>query len=343
MIRRWVALVVSAIAVGLIVAYLVALLPTDTYGTDTRSYLAAGERLNAGHGLYGLVPGDRPVFLNPPFWSTPLVSPPTIAVLWRPLAAMPDALGACLWWLVALAALLAAVAMLWRRQPLLTSIVLLVVATPAALQIAAGNINSLVLLGLVLVWRAWVRQRDLEAGAISGVMAAVKLTPAVMMWWLLVTGRRRAFGSAAVSFVVVWLVSLVGAGVQAHLDYIAMLRDPASIGVYPDSVAGMAMSWGVPEATARLLPWAIVLAGLIAVWLLRERPAWSFDVAVLTMVFGSPVLSSTWFILLLALLAPIAYPVAGDADDPEAAMILAGRRLVTRLVRRDLTPPPQEH
>ena len=270
------------------------------------------------------------------------MSPPTIAVLWRPLAVLPWEVGAYLGWLAALAALIAAVAMIWRRLPLLTSAALLVLATPVAFQVAAGNVNSILLLGLVLVWRAWADQRDLEAGAMSGVMAAVKLTPAVMAWWLLVSGRRRAFAGTAVSLAAISLLSLFGAGVQAHLDYAAMLRDPASIGVYPQSLAGLAMSWGAPEETARLVPWAAAVVGLIVVWLLRRRSAWAFAVAVVTMIVGSPAITATWFVLLLGLLAPIAYPARSDGHDPEAAFILAGRRMATRLIRRDGDPPARE-
>jgi hypothetical protein len=42
--------------------------PTTT-GSDAWNYLAAGERLNAGHPLYALSAGDRPVPLAPPYWS----------------------------------------------------------------------------------------------------------------------------------------------------------------------------------------------------------------------------------------------------------------------------------
>src|SRR5687767_10188966 len=56
--------------------------------TDANTYLAAGERLNAGHDLYRLRPGDREVLIIPELFTQPLVSPPPIAVLWRPLAAI---------------------------------------------------------------------------------------------------------------------------------------------------------------------------------------------------------------------------------------------------------------
>ena len=341
MIRRWTALALFAIAAALIAAHLILLTPSGLYGTDTRTYLAAGERLNAGHGLYELVPGDRPVDLNPGYWTTPLVSPPSIAALWRPLAALPSELGAYLWWLASAASLVATLVMLLRRLPLLTGAAMIVLALPTAFQIAAGNINSVLLLGLVLVWRAWVQERDLGAGAMSGVMAAVKLTPAVMVWWLLATGRRRAFAGALASFAAIWLIALVGAGVQAHLDYIAMLRDPTSMGVYLYSLAGIAASWGVPEELARQLPWGAAAIGLVAVWMLRERPAWSFAAAILTMVYGSPTVTSTWYILFYAVLAPAAYPATTEGTDLDTAMISAGKRLLTRLRRHHVVPHPQ--
>jgi hypothetical protein len=61
---------------------------------DVYTYLAAAERLNVGHNLYGpLLPGDR--FINTSIYEpAPLISPPLIAVLWRPLAVLPDPAGA---------------------------------------------------------------------------------------------------------------------------------------------------------------------------------------------------------------------------------------------------------
>src|SRR5258708_7149291 len=56
---------------------------------DATTYLAGGERLNAGHDLYKLAPGDRPVLIDTQFFTSPLVSPPLIGVVWRPLAAIP--------------------------------------------------------------------------------------------------------------------------------------------------------------------------------------------------------------------------------------------------------------
>ncbi len=69
----------------------------DPWG-DALTYLAAGERLNDSHLLYAWTSGDRPVFMMERFIA-PLISPPPIAAIWRPLAAVPFGLpiwvGAC--------------------------------------------------------------------------------------------------------------------------------------------------------------------------------------------------------------------------------------------------------
>ena len=51
--------------------------------TDADTYRAAGERLNAGHELYRLQEGDRPVLIIPDLFTQPLVSPPPMAGLRR--------------------------------------------------------------------------------------------------------------------------------------------------------------------------------------------------------------------------------------------------------------------
>ncbi len=49
--------------------------------TDAVTYLAAGERLNAGHPLYSLAAGDRRVALEPTLSPAAILSPPPIAVI----------------------------------------------------------------------------------------------------------------------------------------------------------------------------------------------------------------------------------------------------------------------
>lgn len=308
--RRLATTAAVGVAIGLLVVVQLQYFQRGIVPGDAFVYLAAGERLNAGHDLYALGVGDRPVDTGGEYWNVPLVSPPPIAVLWRPLAALPESLGVGLWYAAQLMALGSSLLMLLRRVPGLAAAALIVLVLPTAYEIGVGNVNSFLLLGLLVTWRAVVARREPTAGALAAVMTAVKLTPGVLGWWLLATGHRRA----TIAFVAVGMaaagLSVLGAGFPAHVQYLEILGDRNAVGVSPLSVGGWARYLGLPSALYELLPAISAVTGLATVWLLRTRLAASYRVAVVTMILGSPAVSINWFVLLYALLAPAAWPVA---------------------------------
>jgi hypothetical protein len=103
---------------------------------------------------------------------------------------------------------------------------------------------------------------------------------------------------------VILAVSILGAGLDAHLRFLGVIRETAAQGARPLSLTGMALYVGVPPAIANVLPALALLGGFVATALLRRRRDLAFIAAVLTMVFGSPTVSINWFIYLLACLAP---------------------------------------
>ena len=130
---------------------------------DAYVYLGAGERLNVGHQLYSLSPGDRPIPIQPPFWTAPLVSPPLIAVLWRPLAALPNEAGVIVWWISSLLALGGSILYIVRRHPLGAGLALVALSVPVAMEAGLGNVNAFLLAGTIAVWhwrRSTVGGRD---------------------------------------------------------------------------------------------------------------------------------------------------------------------------------------
>ena len=305
-----------AVALGLLAAVQVIYFERGFVPGDAFVYLAAGERLNAGHELYALLPGDRPVEIKPPDWTVPLVSPPPIAVLWRPLAALPNELGVWVWYAAQLLALGGVLIAFVRRIPFWTAAAILVLVIPTVYEIGVGNVNSFLLLGLVLVWRTATSGREEVAGLVGAAMTAVKVTPAVTGWWLLATGRVRGFGAFVAGGVSILVVSVLGAGVDTHVEYLRILSDRSVVGVSPISVGGIAAQLGVPLAIANLLPTASAVLGLVAMWLTRRDVALSYRIAVVTMIVGSPAVQVNWFILLYALLAPTAWPASHDRRQP---------------------------
>jgi hypothetical protein len=305
--RRLITVALLALAIGLLAAIQYIYFYRGVIPGDAFVYLGAGERLNAGHLLYALSPGDRPIGIQPPDWMVPLVSPPPIAVVFRAFALLPGDSGAYAWWAVQLGCFATALIMLGRRVPLQLAIAMLILVIPTVYEIGVGNLNAILLLGLILVWRWAIHGHEGTAGATAAVMTAVKLTPAMMIWWLLATGHRRAVLSAVLAGMVVLGLSILGAGFDTHLEYLEILRD-GSIGSRPLSLGGMAMYIGLPSAVARYLSTVAIGVGLVLVVIFRHRPGTAFGVAVITMIYGSPSVSINWYVLLYALLAPIAWP-----------------------------------
>jgi hypothetical protein len=116
------------------------LLNPTAIGTDASNYFAAGQRLNAGHPLYALSPGDREVPLNPPYWSVPLLSPPFLAVVWRPLAALGEA-AMVGWWLAGLGTVIVLTAWLILRGSPIRNALLALLFPALAMAAWSGNVH----------------------------------------------------------------------------------------------------------------------------------------------------------------------------------------------------------
>jgi hypothetical protein len=252
---------------------------------DPWNYLAAGERLNAGHPLYALSSGDRPVVVVPPYWSVPLLAPPPIAVLWRPLAA----LGPSSMWLWGLACLVGVVASSIHLARGGAHWVVALLATSLTLTALSGNASALV---LPMVIGAWAfRDRPWIVGVLIATAAAIKLTPIVLVIWLLATRRWHAIGATLIAGGAIGFVSFLGAGVDAYSGWLA------GAGAASPSPSAIATQLGVsPAAVAALFALPVLL-----LWG-RDRP--SFSAAVVAAALATPALYFSAFALLAAVVAP---------------------------------------
>jgi hypothetical protein len=259
--------------------------------TDATTYLAAGERLNAGHDLYRLAPGDRPVLTIPGLYSSPLLSPPPIAVLWRPLAAIDWGFAA--WVAAAWVALLGTVIYLCVRTGLWGILAAIVLSHAIGEQLAVANANAFMPALYVLTWR--FRDHPWIGGAIAAA-ASIKLAPLAMAGWLVGTGRWRALVFMLVAGGVIGLVAILGAGAASFSEYLGTLRGTAATDL---SLSGMSG-----------LPWAsyVVLVGGFGLSIVLGRrgyPTASWSVALVASVVGTPALYASGLVSLLALTAPL--------------------------------------
>jgi len=259
------------------------------YGGDLWVYLAAGERLNDAHALYALQAGDRYVAPNPPFWTTPLLAPPPIAVLWRPLAATAP-LGPALWWSTGLVGTGLMTIDLLRRGGPIAVLGTVLLAPALALTAASGNVTAILTPLVYLAWRH--RTRDTLTGSTVALGAALRITPALLGVWLVAHRGRRAVVAALLAAGVSAGVSIGGAGIDAHRSWIetALPAAPA-----PLSVSAVT---GLPSIVVTIGAALVVVA---VATLRRERL--TFATAVVAATLASPTLYFTALASLAAALA----------------------------------------
>ena len=324
---------------------------------DFGAYLAAAHDVLSGQPLYA-------AFLHHPFPDPTLrpayIYPPAFALLVSPLAWVPlDVAGAI--WLVICQGCLAAAALLvvrWLR-PAAWAITAIIVGTatfyPLWIDAVQGQAN-LILVLLITAGVAGIVKGDARFGVALGVATALKLTPALLLVWLLLDRRFRAAAWMLAGFAGVTLA----AGVLRFSDSLAFFGQvvPAlarGTAVYANQslggVLGRVLSanpYTDPWVALTWMPWLAVGAALalVAVWYWRTRDHSSLARA------GSfipllPLLSSvTWPHHLVVLLPVIWFAVISLAERewPIAqTLLLAGILLVFSVVSRLPVGPAFDH
>jgi len=272
---------------------------------DTHNYILAGLRLNVGHPLYAYGPGDEHEL---PVSAYPLFSPPLMGVVFRLIVLLP-ANGQYIWWVSMVVLELAAIIALVRRAPLVTGLALVPLSVSIGLAMQVGNVDCLVLSGLLLTWCRLVRGHDERAALAIGVLASLKLTPVVFVWWLFVTGRRRAAAIAVGCGAVLAVVAMLGSEPSIFLKFyqVTMANEAAPAADY--GLPGLASAIGLPAALAAWLPRAALLGGAVAMWMTRRRPGVSWVIGALLMWLASPVAALHTPALALVAIAPLAWPM----------------------------------
>jgi hypothetical protein len=270
---------------------------------DALWYQAAAVRLNLGHSLYHLGPGDPPVLFVQGV-TAPLLSPPPIAVIWRPIVLLP--FGFAAWMVACWLAVLGTTFYLVYRTGLPGALVATILAPAIGEQLAAGNVAAFFPLLMVLAWK--LRDRE-SAGLAVGLMAVTKLTPASLGGWLLGSRRWRAVVAAALTVAVILVISVVGAGWSSFVDYLDVARTTAPSTASLSGLTGI--GW---------LSEAVLVGGTVVALALGRWPRWAFIVAVVISIIGTPSLYLSGWVALLAILAPFTdRPAHVEADGADAA------------------------
>lgn len=285
---------------------------------DAGNYYAAGERLNVGHSLYAYGPGDRHELELLFGLPSPYLYPPLIGVLFRPVAAfLPYAPVVIAFWATGLVAFLAFLGWLLLRGGTAVAIGILVLLVPLVETAWSGNVSTFITIAIIGAWFAIARGHPRLAGGIIGLTSVLKLTPVFLAWWLLVTRRWDALSVAIVVGLVGLGVGVLGAGIDAHLEYLHISDAVARGGGIQGSLVGILSALGASPDLMPLVAPIVSVIGIAAIWVLRERERAAWIVAIATGVFASPIFNLTNVTLLLA--AFVALEPAGRFAAPRTA------------------------
>ena len=276
-------------------------------GTDVGFYRGAGERLLVGGKPNALAPGDRPEPIWPPAWTGPLVSPPTMGVVWMLGAIPPAAPAIVVWWLGALALTVGVVTLIILFGPLAAGVAIGPLALAIAITSWTGNVNGYLLALSAITWSfglapGW--RRPAVAGALVALGAGVKVGPLLLLAWLIGQRRWAAVASALVTGLALLAVTLLVAGSSAFTDYLGVAQDASANPQPGPAVSVLLKGIGVDPAIAQFGPYGFgALCGVASIALFR-KPRVAFAIAVVGSVFALPVVRYESLTLLLGAFLP---------------------------------------
>ncbi|MFI5806469.1 glycosyltransferase 87 family protein [Streptomyces sp. NPDC051561] len=302
----WARLSLAVSLAALIALFLATRIPLG----DTLVYRAEGQAVVDGTSLYDFVTTE---------WNLPATYPPFAAILFVPTTWLPVIAMKVCFFLGNLALLALLVRLSWRfaKLPRRPDLVLFATAfaiwlEPVFQTFVFGQIN--LALACLVLWDLTRPKGALGKGVGLGIAAGIKLTPAIFIVYLLVTGRIRNGLTALASFVATVLFGILVLP-SASLDFwTRRMFETDRVGkvwiVDNQSLQGMlarAMNTMEPG-----LVWfaTAALVGLAGLWIARRAvllgmEQWGIVVVALTMVLVSPISWShhwVWCVPLLALL-----------------------------------------
>ena len=104
-------------------------------------------------------------------------------------------------------------------------------------------------------------------------------------------------------------LSLLGAGIGAHFDWLEIARQTSPEGIAPASLPGVLQAFGAPSAVIGLVIPLTLVVGAAVIVVLRDRPGPAFAAAIVTMVLANPAVHDGSYAMLLPALLPLARPI----------------------------------
>jgi alpha-1,2-mannosyltransferase len=291
------------------------------WGYDFSAYWAAARHILAGELIYAAAqlagpyaPQAQFLYLYPP----PLAALALVFhqpwALWNLLAPGDYRAAAWAWTALGLVILVTTILAIAREEGLADRIrrstglgagILVAAAIgfpPVIGELVLGNVHILLLGLLGLAWlglRTGTMRGERVAGVAIGIAAVIKVFPAVLLLWLLLTRRGQGAAFVVVGALAFVLMTLPLTGIQPWLDYPTVLANLSAPSDTRDTLAPTVwLAQVIGFTLARLVVTAIGL-GLLAWSALRSSTRMSFTVAVLVSILVAPALYHHYLAILV--------------------------------------------
>jgi hypothetical protein len=272
----------------------------DTLGYDFLAYHAAAVRVLDGEPLYDMsfaATGGFGLFYYPPQF-LPLV---------LPFGLLEAGTAVRAWMVVLFIAFGVGVAILPVSRSVRWWIVLLAgVSWPFVFAIKLGQVGPILFLAFAVGWR-WL-DAPVRSGIAAALGTAIKLQPAILFVWALLTRRWGMVVIGVLGLVLLSVAATVLAGVAAWSDFLTLIRRVADPIATDRNLTPGAVAWqlGVDAGTAGVIQLAstvvVVVVVVLAAW--RATAEAAFLVAVVASQLLSPIL---WDHYAMLLLLPVAW------------------------------------
>jgi hypothetical protein len=292
-----VAVVLAAIGVMWLAAGFVSLPGAEGWGYDFEAYADAAVRLAETGTLY------QPETLGGPYAPGPhglyIYAPPLGVAIW-PLTSLEPGAAAGLWYLIHVAVLATACALMPVSPPLRLSTFGVAALSFAVIHdIVLGNVSVLLLLPLAAAWR-WL---DQPMGSIAQAIAmSVRPMLGVLLIWQLLRRRWRAVAWTMGAGMAIVALTLPVVGASGYLDYVTVLRNLGGVtGVeFNYDLSSSLVLLGVAEsaATFALLGGFAMAVAAISLSLQRDREV-GFMVTITASLLLSPLLWDHYLAMLV--------------------------------------------
>ncbi len=306
----------------------------SAYRMDLDVYRVAVEVWWRGGDLYGELPGLRNG------WHLPYLYPPVAVLVLAPFAVVPFWVASAVVALVTIAAVALVLVVVLRALAVRPTALLVAALLPMSLALEPvretlyfGQINALLM--VLVVADCLVRAPRWPRGALVGVAAAVKLTPAVFVLFFLLRGDRPAALVAGVSFLcsaaVGFLVNPPGSVRFWTHEVVHSSRFRGMSNEMNQSLKVLLVRFGVdPGVLWPLL--AVAVLGVTAVGVRRAFaagcPAWALGLNALCALLISPVSYSHHWVWVVPILLTGAVFAGRTRRVTAIAAVAAGTLLV---------------